>query len=76
MTPKEMVFSVWQRSECEWILRASLDGSEGWIIKKWEKKPTEAEIQEVQDITMKACELYHRSMRIPRFSLMAVRREA
>jgi hypothetical protein len=58
----------------EWALGVRLDGASRWVVAKWEKEPSEEQIEQVKTIVKRSFELYHRHLIIPPFNLVEVKR--
>ena len=78
MIPDQIVFRVEQRDNTfretgtEWVLKAQMVGHQPWVLKTWEKPPSDAIIKEHKTIIMRSFEFYHRHLKIPPFDLSEV----
>ena len=70
MTPQKVKFSFEKRTVgIPYVLWASIDGGERWAVMEWEKIPKEQTIKDAMDIFGRACFIYHRAIKWPRFEL-------
>jgi hypothetical protein len=74
-TPAKIEFYVIERRNAfakkghEWALDANIDGII-WTMTAWEHEPSAKEIDIAKEITLRAMDVYHRSLFIAHFSLI------
>ena len=56
----------------DWALCAQLVGHYVWVIKTWEKKPSEETVADTKETIMRAFEFYHKHLQIPYFEMEIV----
>lgn len=72
MFPNEVKFTVEKRIACrspEWCLFIQFKYHDRWVLKTWQKKPTDEAVKEAQSLVLRSFEIYHRHIKIPSFNL-------
>lgn len=59
----------------QWILFARIGSRPSWVLKLWENKPTDKEVEDCKTLILRSFEFYHKHLEIPRFEMREVDRD-
>lgn len=51
-----------------------IDYSDSWCLTSWEKQPTKEQVEYAMKIFIRSCDVYHRQLKFPTFSLTTLRK--
>jgi hypothetical protein len=75
MFPEEVQFiiekrkNVFAENQEEWAFMVRIDGATSWCVYTWDMEPSDSQVEDLKDIFLRSCEVYHQHIKMQPFQL-------